>query len=282
MKSWLDSLPSLNPTARRLLIALAVAALFCAYALEVTSSSRALCTIWDEPYHILAGYRYWQAGDYGINPEHPPLAKLVGTVPLLFMNLRVPRVGRDCSKPTANIKGRALVYWNDADALLLRARLAEAAVGLLLILLLFEAGYRMFGAGVAWIAAVLAVFEPNLLAHSTLVTTDFALTCFFFAAVYALWRLAERPTFLRLAGCGVMSGLALASKHSGLLLLPTLALLALTEMAIEAKRAWPASPTPQRFLLRRLIVWASRLAVIGGIAVLVLWELLRLSLSCTP
>src|SRR5208282_3682172 len=152
---------------------------------------------------ILAGYYNWQQGDYGLNPEHPPLAKLVGTLPLLFMHLRVPSVARDASKPTVVMRGRVFVYGNDADALLLRARLAEAVVGLLLILLLFEAGYRMFGAGAAWIAAVVAVFEPNLLAHSTLVTTDFAVTCFCLAAVYALWRLAERPTLLRLAGCGV-------------------------------------------------------------------------------
>src|SRR5271157_667948 len=101
MNSWLDSLPSISPTARRLLIGMAVAVLFCIYAVEVTCSSRDLCATWDEPYHILAGYRYWQGGDYGINPEHPPLAKLVGTFPLLFMHLKVPWVGRDDSKPIA-------------------------------------------------------------------------------------------------------------------------------------------------------------------------------------
>jgi hypothetical protein len=31
---------------------------------------------------IEAGHRYWECGDYGINPEHPPLLKLIATVPL--------------------------------------------------------------------------------------------------------------------------------------------------------------------------------------------------------
>jgi len=270
MKSWLDSLPSLSPTAHRILVGIAVAALLCIYAVEVTLSSRNLSATWDEPYHLLAGYYYWRAGDYGINPEHPPLAKLVGAFPLLFMHLKAPRVGRDESKIIANVQGRALVYGNDADALLLRARLAEAVVGLLLLVLLFEAGYRMFGAGVAWIAVVIAVFEPNLLAHSTLVTTDFAFTCFCLAAVYALWRVAERPTFLRLAGCGVMSGLALASKHSAILLIPTLALLAAVEIACQSRNSGSEGFAPQA-LKREIRIWIGRLIIIYALALLVLW-----------
>jgi 4-amino-4-deoxy-L-arabinose transferase-like glycosyltransferase len=238
---------------------------------EVTRSSRDQSAIWDEPYHILAGYRYWQAGDYGFNPEHPPLAKLVGTFPLLFMHLRVPPIGRDDSKPTANMQGRAFVYQNDADALLLRARLAEAVMGLLLVLLLFEAGYQMFGRGVAWTAAVLAVFEPNLLAHCTVVATDFACTCFYFAAVYALWRVARQPTLLRLGGCGVMTGLALASKHSALILLPTLAMLAAVEVTCRVKKPAPQGSAPRAVLAGEMGVWIGRLIIIYVIALLVLW-----------
>ena len=170
-----------------------MAALLCIYVVEVTRSSRDLSAVWDEPTHILAGYRYWQAGDYGLNPEHPPVAKLVGALPLLFMNLKVPHLWHDDSKPALVIEGRRFIYGNNADALLLRVRLAEAAMGMLLVLILFEAGQQMFGVGVAWIAAVLAIFEPNLLAHSTVVGTDFAFTWFDMAAVYAL--------------CGWLSGL---------------------------------------------------------------------------
>ncbi|HTS71231.1 MAG TPA: glycosyltransferase family 39 protein [Terriglobia bacterium] len=261
----------LSPTVRRLLAGFAVATLFCIYAVEVTRASRDLSVTWDEPTHIMAGYRYWQASDYGLNPEHPPLAKLVGALPLLLMHLRVPKVGRDCSKPMVVIQGRALVYQNDADTLLLGARLAEAVVGLCLVLLLFEAGYRMFGLAVGWIAAVVAVFEPNLLAHSTLVTTDFALTCFLFASVYAFWRLAEQPSLLRLVSCGMMSGLALASKHSAILLPPILAMLAAVEIYHNVKSAEGRAPGQKRALGHEITRWTGRLLVIGGIATLVLW-----------
>jgi 4-amino-4-deoxy-L-arabinose transferase-like glycosyltransferase len=250
---------------------MAAAALLVIFAVEVTLPSRELSATWNEPYHILAGYSYWQNGDYGVNPEHPPLAKLVGAFPLLFMHLKTPRVGRDESKPAANMQGQALVYRNNADAVLLRARLAEAVVGLVLVLLLFEAGYRMFGAGAAWIAAALAVFEPNLLAHSTLVTTDFAFACFYLAAIYALWRMTGKPTLRRLAGCGVMTGLALASKHSAIILVPTLALLAAWEIACRAKSVGPNGSARRGLLAREIRIWAARLTVIYGLAVLVLW-----------
>ena len=282
MKPSLNSLPSFSPTARRVLAAIGAVALFSVYAVEVTCASRNLSATWDEPYHIIAGYRYWVAGDYGINPEHPPLAKLVGTLPLLFMHLKVPAMGRDSTKPVAIMRGRALVYGNDADAVLLRARLAEAVIGLLLMLLIFEAAYRMFGAGAAWIAAAMAVFEPNLLAHSALVTTDLASACFFFAAVYALWRAAERPTLLRLAVCGVMSGLALASKHSTLLLLPTLALLAAVEIAGRMKGAGQDAAVRRRLFWQETRAWAGRLVVIYALAVTVLWAFYAFRYAARP
>jgi hypothetical protein len=44
----------------------------------------------DEDNHMFAGYMMWKTGDYGLNPEHPPLAKLLATAPLLK-----PFLGRD-------------------------------------------------------------------------------------------------------------------------------------------------------------------------------------------
>lgn len=38
---------------------------------------------WDEGNHIFAGYGMWRNGDYGLNPEHSPLVKLLATLPLL-------------------------------------------------------------------------------------------------------------------------------------------------------------------------------------------------------
>jgi hypothetical protein len=41
----------------------------------------------DETDHMYAGYRMWTAKDYGLNPEHPPLVKLLATLPVLGQRL---------------------------------------------------------------------------------------------------------------------------------------------------------------------------------------------------
>jgi len=270
---------SSTPALSRVLAAAAIVGVACVLAVEVTLAARKLSATWDEPYHLLAGIRYWQAGDFGINPEHPPLAKLVAALPLLTMRLKVPFVGRNVGRPNCYIQGRALVFGNDADAILLRSRLAEAAFALVLMLLLLEAGYRMFGAGPAWIGAALALFEPNLLAHSALVTTDIGLACFFFAGVYALWRVAERPTAVRLVGCGVACGMAFAAKHSGVILIPTLILLAAVEIAFRFKTA---TQDGSEVLAREIRNWIAKLAVIGALSLVVLWGLYRFRYAARP
>jgi hypothetical protein len=130
-----------NRAKSRFLAAAAVAGFACILAVEVTLASRELSATWDEPYSLLAGFRYWEAGDFGINPEHPPLAKLVAALRLLPLRLKVPFIGSNVSGSNCTIQGRALVFGDDADAILLRSRLAVAVFALVLIFLLLEARY---------------------------------------------------------------------------------------------------------------------------------------------
>lgn len=261
------------------LVAAGLLGLACILAGEVAFTARKLSATWDEPANILAGLRYLQAGDFGVSPEHPPVAKLIAALPLVSMRLKVPFIGDNVSLPNCVIQGRALLFGNDAGAILFRSRLAIASLFLLLVFLLWEAGYRMFEPGVAWLAAVLAVFEPNLLAHSTLVTTDLALACLYFAAVYALWRVAERPTALRLIGCGVATGLALATKHIGIVLIPTIILLAGLEVISRIRHTGKGGSQP---LVREIGNWLLRLVVIGALALVVLWGVYGFQYAARP
>jgi hypothetical protein len=250
---------------------LAVFAILCAYAAQVTLASRALSPTWNEPYHLIAGYSYWLRADYGVNPEHPPLAKLIAAFPLLFMHLNAPLLGRDDSKGTANRHGADFLAQNDGARMLVRGRLTESILGLLLLLLIAEAGYRMFGPEVGWVALILAAFEPNLIGHSALVTTDVAFTLFYLASIYALWKAAEQPTLSRFIACGLMTGFALASKHSALALLPVLALLTLVEVVSQQRTIKQSNPAASPPLYKSLRAWSGRLLLIYGIAFIVLW-----------
>ena len=77
----------------------------------------------------------------------------------------------------------------------------------------------MFGLPVAvLIAGVLVAFEPNLLAHGALVTTDVAAALGMALAIYATYHYVREPRATRLLPLGLAVGLALCAKHSSILL----------------------------------------------------------------
>jgi Dolichyl-phosphate-mannose-protein mannosyltransferase len=192
---------------------------------ELIISVRRQSLSWDEGDHIFAGYQSWKAADFGVNPEHPPLVKALATLPLLAMHLRTPAPkGLAFFKDEAYFDGRDLIYDNGglatANRIIFRARMFAAVLSLLMALLVYLAALEMFSPMAGLFALTLIVFEPNLIAHGAYVTTDMGITCFMFATVFALFRFRERPSWKTLPLLGLATGLALASKHSAVLLLP--------------------------------------------------------------
>jgi hypothetical protein len=228
---------------------------------ELMLSIRHESQTWDEACHIFAGYSYWTRADFGMNPEHPPLVKLLAAAPLLGMSLHVPPHPGYFSKEEDFVTATEFVYKNDAEKILFRTRTAVALLTVLLAVMLFVAARKMFGAGPALVALCLLVLEPNILAHGMVVTTDIALTLFLFASVYFYYRFAERPSWLRFGLTGVTAGLALATKHSGILVFPVLVVLAIYEVVL----------TTSGLRLRRFGQQFAAIAGMGIIAVAVLW-----------
>src|SRR5579862_764560 len=56
------------------------------FALSMYLSVRTESQTFDEPAHLYAGYSYWLRGDFGVNPEHPPLVKLIASLPALLVD----------------------------------------------------------------------------------------------------------------------------------------------------------------------------------------------------
>jgi 4-amino-4-deoxy-L-arabinose transferase-like glycosyltransferase len=212
---------------------------------------------WDEANHIFAGYRSWTHADFGLNPEHPPLLKLLATAPLLWSQPKQPVLEERFFKEDAFLRGKEFLYQNDADKILSRTRTAAATLTLLTALVVFFGTREMFGSGAAFIALTLLTFDPNLLAHGALITTDVGLACFMFLSVYMFYRFVQSPSALRLILTGVSVGLVLAVKHTGLLVLPIMFLLTLCEFIINRRQS---------------LKLAGSLALITVIAWLVLWS----------
>jgi 4-amino-4-deoxy-L-arabinose transferase-like glycosyltransferase len=187
----------------------------------------------DEGDHVFAGYMMWHTGDYGLNPEHPPLVKLVATLPLLQEQLWVPPLQHRMFKGEAYRDGRDFMERNDGPShrLLFRMRLAAGGFAVGLSVMVFLMGSKLFGKSAGLLALLLVVFEPNVLANSDLVTTDVGVACFFLATIYCFYRYARQPSVIRLLLTGLAAGLALSAKHSGILLGPMLLGLTLVEIA---------------------------------------------------
>src|SRR5665213_1860878 len=187
----------------------------------------------DEGNHIFAGYMMWHSGDYGLNPEHPPLVKLVATLPLLQEKLWVPPLQQRWFKSEAYRDGRDFMERNDGPEhrLLFRMRLAASVFAVGLLVTVFLMGSELFGESAGLLALLLMVFEPNVLANSDLVTTDMGVACFLLVTIYCFYRYARQPSAIRLLVTGLVGGLTLSAKHSGILLAPMLLGLTLVEIA---------------------------------------------------
>jgi len=213
---------------------LTIGGLICFLALFAFQYSRiadANSLTWDEGNHIYAGYMSWMHKDFGLNPEHPPLVKLVATLPLLGMQLKMPPLLDRRYETEAFLGGKDFIYKNDANTIAYRARMAAVLFTLLLATVVFLTAREFFGTAAGFLALGLMAFDPTVLAHGGVVTTDSAQSCFLLATVYAFYRYWNSPTLWRLVAVGAAAGLAFASKHSTILLVPMLGLLTVLELA---------------------------------------------------
>jgi 4-amino-4-deoxy-L-arabinose transferase-like glycosyltransferase len=216
----------------------------------------------DEAVHLYSGYRYLQCGDLTFSPEHPPLAKMIAALPLLAMNPKV-----DCTPFRGDISEAFVaafgwLYSTDWHRELSLARVAVSLFSIFLCVLVWAAARRMFGSVAAILAALLLIFEPNVLAHGALVTTDMAVTAMLLFAVFGFYLWTRKPGIPLLVVAGIAVGLTLLAKNSGVLAIPMLLILAIADPLL-------AQDTNQRLSKRML----RNLATVGLI-LLIAWAVL--------
>ena len=218
----------------------------------------------DELPHLVAGMTYLATGDYRVNPEHPPLVKLIAAASLQGMNIWPRHFRNDGSAAFQHIqeywpaaKDTVWAQWllavsvfygvrdafldadtvdrlpsnafrNDATAIFRRARivlLLLTALGLCAVVYLWSR--ELWGATGAAISLALFCFDPNFIAHSGLITTDAAVTLFMFASVYFFWRAKRRFSIGNVTGFALCTALAAVTKFSSLVLIAMLGALLL-------------------------------------------------------
>ncbi len=222
-------------------------ALVAAFLIQSLGASLQKSAAFDEPGHIAAGLSYLSTGAFYLNPQHPPLLKELSALSLLLAGVRYPRTpeagqwARSAAHPPlAEISiGYSVVASNGPERVMFWARLPLILLSGLMGWLIFIWGRELLGAQAALAALFLYSFDPNILAHSYLVTTDSGMAAFTVLFLFTLWRYVQEPSGWRLVACGAALGAVLATKFSALALLPIAGLLLVAGM-------WPRAESKQR------------------------------------
>lgn len=215
---------------------LVAGALIFAFLLQSFLASRIMSPTSDEPPHIAAGLSYIETGVFRANPQHPPLLKELSALSLLLAGIRWPNTPeaielikgppRPGWQPEWQI-GVSLIADNGPDKVMFWARLPLILVATLLGVAIYAWGRKMVGDAAALGALFLYAFDPTVLGHSSLVTTDVGVAAFTVFFFFALWSYVQYPSRKRLLLCGLAMGAALGAKFSAVIVPPLCGLLLL-------------------------------------------------------
>jgi hypothetical protein len=157
-------------------------------------------------------------------------------------------------------------------------RLPIMALGLLLLTLVFRWAVDIGGWLAGVLAAVLMAWDPTMIAHTQLNTTDAGVTLFIFATIFVAWKATRQATTGRLLLAGLCAGLAAASKHSGLVAFPLLGLMTIWGWLWQ--RISSLGSSNRR--LRKLARWLWQGAVAGLLGLMTLWAIYGFEIGPLP
>ena len=232
----------------------------------------------DEAVHLTAGYSYLATHEFRLNPEHPPLLKEWAALPI-YLRYRLP------FRPAANLWeqtpeaekwgiSRDFFYHSAVpyDDLLTLGRLPGLVLGGLLVALVGWWSYRLWGVRAALLGTALAAFEPNLVTNACLITTDLGSALFIVLTMYLLWEYGNSRAPLLLVAAGLTTGLALASKLTGVLLFGMGGLILAAHVLMDNSPLFPPAKEgtgpPRGVRLKQAVVVAAVVAVLGAVTIL--------------
>ena len=213
--------------AQRLLI---LAVLLLQFALAVGSVRHNAPTM-DEQGFLVRGLAYLRNEQRQIRVGHPlGLNALNASLLVLDDAVRLPTQDPSWQGTSFHRPGE-LFLWeigNDVAHVMFLARLPTVFLGLLLAAAMGRWAYQLSHNGWAgWLALTLVALDPNLLASSSLTTTDLGLAAAAAWAGYTLWRFLREPGWGRAIVAGAAFGLLQNTKFTAGLFVPLFGLVIL-------------------------------------------------------
>lgn len=232
-----------------LLLLVAATAFWCVHIAGSMSAT------FDEPTYLQCGLQHWRTGSY------KPLMKL-GTMPLPVDVQTLPLYLWE------RAHGTTLDPVGDIDRVLAWARGATLVFWALLLVYVFRIARSIGGPWAGRIASAMVAFEPILIGHAALATTDIPLTAMLMAFAYEFEAGRGKGWLRRLGVPSLLYGLAILAKASALVFAP------LFMLVIECHRLWGSADYSKiagagwkaRLLFFRDALWAFRrdfLRIIG-------------------
>ncbi len=177
----------------------------------------------NEPGHLVAGLSHWKFGRFEVYRVNPPLVHYVAAIPVILAGYNEDWSGfYDSPGARPEFKmGEDFIKANGERSIWLFTIARWGCIPFSLIggLFCFFWSRELWSSSLAGlITLTLWCFEPNILAHGELITTDCAATSFGVGAAYFFWRWLKQPTWERTFVAGLLLGLAQVTKTTWIIL----------------------------------------------------------------
>lgn len=241
-----------SPVRRRL----ALSVLAVAFALQCIYVARESSLANDEAKHLATGWLLLQTGQCCLGVDNSPLTAWFA-LPLLA-GLEVPTPALEAHGPAdAHAVGREIIFGSpDPQAVILAGRMMNIVAGVLMLLAAAALADRLFGPPAGLLAGAVLAFEPNIVGHASLMSTDSLFVATALAYLLALDRGLTAPSARAAIVLGLALGVAIVAKYTGLALVPATAALALLYRHEMRTRPW------QRWLAEALFALLAALVVV--------------------
>jgi 4-amino-4-deoxy-L-arabinose transferase-like glycosyltransferase len=209
----------------------------------------------DEPVYVSSGLAAILHHDLTLNDEHPPLPKVLAALPVLFTHPVVPSDGT-WERNNERIYSAAFVDAQLAAGKLRSVTLASRTVPLLeaigLTFLLYGLGRDLFGRAAGTLAGLLWLLSPLVLGLGHLDSVDNSFAVAVVGWSWVLLRWCRQPSTRRTVVLGLLTGVALLSDVTGILL----AAIAVAVVFFVGRRISPGQGVRQGAVVLA-VAWAS-------------------------
>jgi hypothetical protein len=192
---------------------------------RIVSTYHVLSQAYDEPATIAAGMEWLDKGTYGMDPFHPPLARIACVLGPYLAGARLTEdrmifdehgVSFDTSAMGTEILNWSGRYWQ----ILTLARLGMLPFLVLGTLVVFWWARELGGGGAAALAVLCFTTLPPILAFSGFAYTDMPVAVLVGASVFVFARWLEEPSVRKAALFGAVTALAVLANFPAILFLP--------------------------------------------------------------